>query len=130
MTNFMYKFLIINFLCLFWTQFGWAQKSGTESKIIKIDRIETADTSRAVVKVVVMESGSTTPVQGATVLLRRDTDKMHGRVTQEDGRCHFRVAPGQYVLRAQMTGLISLEHAGIIFEKGKSYTIALEMANQ
>jgi len=87
-----------------------------------------ADTAKATLRVRVFEKGTdTAPVQGATVLLRRDKDKMLGRVTKHDGRCLFSAAPATYTIRIQMTGLKSLEKPGFALEAGKVYDLEIEM---
>jgi hypothetical protein len=126
MLKFVSKELFISTLCLFWLNIAVAQ----DSKMLKMEAVPTTDTARAVVKVLIVEAENTEPVMGATVLLRRDTDKMHGRVTQDDGRCQFRVAQGNYSVRVQMTGLVSFEQSGLVLEKGKSYTIEIAMAKR
>ncbi len=101
-----------------------------ESTLIKFESTPIADTSRAVVKVLIREDGTSEPVLGSTVLLRRDADKMYGRVSQADGRCHFKIGAGNYTVRVQMTGLASFEQAGFLLEKGKSYTMEIVMARR
>lgn len=101
---------------------------GTESTLLKFESTAIADTSRAVLKVLIRETETSEPVLGATVLLRREADKMYGRVSQADGRCHFKIGPGDYVVRVQMTGLASFEQGGFLLEKGKSYTMEIAMA--
>lgn len=100
------------------------------STVLRFDAVPLADTSRAVLKVLICERETPEPILGATVLLRRETDKMHGRVTQADGRCHFKVFPGAYTVRVQMTGLVSFDQSGFLLEKGKSYTLEIAMAKQ
>ena len=102
--------------------------SGKESTVLRFEAVGIADTGRAVLKVLIREIDTPETVLGATVLLRRENDKMYGRVTQADGRCHFKVGPGDYTVRVQMTGLASFEHAGFLLEKGKSYTLEIGMA--
>jgi hypothetical protein len=126
MLKYLCKKLVVSTLCFFWLNAALAQ----DSKILKMESVSIADTSRAIVKLSVFELENKEPIMGATALLRRDTDKMHGRVTQEDGRCHFRVAQGNYTLRIQMTGLVSFEQSGLLLEKGKSYTIEIAMAKR
>jgi Carboxypeptidase regulatory-like domain len=120
------KKLFISTLCLFWLNVAAAQ----DSKMLKMESMPNSDTSRAVVKVLIVEMDNKDAVMGATVLLRRDTDKMHGRVTQDDGRCQFRVAQGNYSVRVQMTGLVSFEQSGLLLEKGKAYTIEIAMVKR
>ena len=70
------------------------------------------------------------PVQGATVLLSRDKDKMLGRVTKADGRCTFSSQPALYTIRVQMTGLASVERSGIPLTAGKVYHLEIQMNRQ
>jgi len=88
-----------------------------------------ADTFKATLRVRVLEKGGDTePIQGATVLLRRDKDKMLGRVTKHDGRCLFAPTPDSYTVRVQMTGLKSFEKPGFTLEAGKVYDMEILMA--
>ncbi len=87
------------------------------------------DSTKATLRVQLYEKGSNTePLQGATVLLRRDKDKMLGRVTKHDGRCLFSPAPATYTVRVQMTGLKSFEKTGFKLESGKVYDLEIAMA--
>lgn len=87
------------------------------------------DTAKAMLRVRVLEKADgSEPIQGATVLLRRDNDKMLGRVTKHDGRCLFTSAPASYTVRVQMTGLKTLERSGVMLEAGKVYDLEIRMA--
>ncbi|MBK6994079.1 MAG: carboxypeptidase regulatory-like domain-containing protein [Lewinellaceae bacterium] len=87
------------------------------------------DTSKATLRVRVVEKGGDAePIQGATVLLRRDKDKMLGRVTKPDGRCLFVSVPESYTIRVQMTGLKTFEKPGFMLEAGKVYDMEILMA--
>jgi acyl-coenzyme A thioesterase PaaI-like protein len=86
------------------------------------------DTAKAMLRVRVLEKGTREAVQGATVLLHREQNKMLGRVTEHDGRCVFTSAPATYSLRVQMTGLKTLERNGIKLEAGKAYDLEVSMA--
>lgn len=87
------------------------------------------DTAKATLRVRVLEKGGEAgPIQGATVLIRRDKDKMLGRVTKHDGRCLFAPAPATYTVRVQMTGLKSFEKQGFALEAGKVYDMEIAMA--
>ena len=103
-----------------------------ESNVLAFREISTSpDTLKATLNVRVLEKGGDTePVHGATVLLRRDKDKMLGRVTQFDGRCLFHSAPSTYTVRVQMTGLKTLEKTGVSLEAGKVYDLDILMARQ
>jgi hypothetical protein len=99
-----------------------------ESRVILFRQVGVTDTSRTVLHVRTAESGEeAAPIQGATVLLRRDKDKMLGRVTKGDGKCSFVAAPAEYTVRVQMTGLRSLEKTGILLEAGKAYEMDIRM---
>ncbi|MCC7467089.1 MAG: carboxypeptidase regulatory-like domain-containing protein [Saprospiraceae bacterium] len=90
---------------------------------------ESPDTSKATLRVRVLEKGlRNDPVQGATVLLKREDDKMLGRVTMPDGRCQFSSAPASYTVRVQMTGLKTLEKTGIVLQGGAVYDLEIRMA--
>jgi len=96
--------------------------------LFKQSNIISADTTKATLRVRVIEKGTDTEaVQGATVLLRRDKDKMLGRVTKYDGRCLFSATPATYTIRIQMTGLKSLEKSGFALEAGKVYDLEVGM---
>ena len=87
------------------------------------------DTVKATLRVRVLEKGGEAgPIQGATVLIRRDKDKMLGRVTKPDGRCLFAPSPATYTVRVQMTGLKSFEKQGFALEAGKVYDMEIAMA--
>jgi hypothetical protein len=100
-----------------------------DSELISFQSTGVADNSKAVLHVQIFENGSREPVLGATVLLRRDVDKMHGKVTNEYGACTFFVSPADYSFRVQMTGLKSLERASLVLEAGKIYEMKLLMAS-
>ncbi len=101
----------------------------TESHIRAFKVVGVADTNRAIVRVVVLETGQQIEtIQGATVLLRRDKDKMLGRVTKQDGSCKFMPVPETYSIRVQMTGYKSLESTGLVFDIGVMYELELRMA--
>lgn len=88
-----------------------------------------ADTTKATLRVRVLEKGvGNEPVQGATVLLKREDDKMLGRVTAPDGKCLFQSSPASYTVRVQMTGLKTLEKTGILLEGGTVYELEIRMA--
>ena len=100
-----------------------------ESHLLLLKTVGITDTTKAIVRVLVKETGKPgDAIQGATVLLRRDKDKMLGRVTKNDGRCNFMPSPAEYVIRVQLTGYKSLEQPGLVFERGKVYELELRMA--
>lgn len=86
------------------------------------------DTARAFLRVRIFEKdGKLLPVQGATVLLRRDNDKMLGRVTRHDGSCYFSPTAASYTVRVQMTGLKTFEKSGFALEAGKVYDMDVSL---
>lgn len=101
----------------------------TESHIRAIKTVAVADTNRAMVTVRVFETGKKREaIQGATVLLRRDKDKMLGRVTKQDGSCKFMALPATYSIRVQLTGYKNLESTGLVLNSGHIYELELRMA--
>jgi hypothetical protein len=112
-----------------------AQKNGAvkldslrDSHVLSFKTVGITDTAKAIVRVLVRETGKTgEAIQGATVLLRRDKDKMLGRVTKADGRCNFMPLPAEYAVRVQLTGYKALEHTGLLFERGKVYEMELRL---
>lgn len=99
------------------------------SHLLSLKTVGITDTTKAIVRVLVKETGKPgEAIQGATVLLRRDKDKMLGRVTKMDGRCNFMPSPAEYVIRVQLTGYKSLEQPDLLFERGKVYELELRMA--
>ena len=100
-----------------------------QSHIAVFKSVGITDTAKAIVRVQVKEIGSQNEViQGATVLLRRDKDKMLGRVTKQDGRCNFMPIPADYAIKVQLTGYKSLDASGLHFEAGKVYELELRIA--
>ena len=90
---------------------------------------ESPDTSKATLRVRVLDkSQNNEPVQGATVLLKRDDDKRLGRVTLRDGRCQFSSSPASYTVRVQTTGLKTLEKSGLVLHGGTVYDLEIRMA--
>jgi hypothetical protein len=112
-----------------------AQKNGAvkldslrDSHVLSFKTVGITDTAKAIVRVLVRETGKAgEAIQGATVLLRRDKDKMLGRVTKADGRCNFMPLPAEYAVRVQLTGYKALEHTGLLFERGKVYEMELRL---
>lgn len=101
----------------------------TESSIMSFrESGEGADTTKATLRVRILEKGQgNVPIHGATVLLKRDDDKMLGRVTTYDGRCSFNSTPATYTVRVQMTGLKTLEKTGILLDGGSVYDLEIRM---
>jgi hypothetical protein len=99
-----------------------------ESQVILFRQVGVADTTKTMLEVHILEENRRDPIQGATVLLRRDKDKMVGKVSKADGIARFTVKPSEYTLRVQMTGLKSIEQGGFVLEAGKVYRLDLAMA--
>jgi len=114
---------------LCFAQTSIAVQQPAESEILSFKSTGVADNNRAVLHVQIFETATREPVLGATVLLRRDVDKMHGKVTNEYGACTFFVSPADYSFRVQMTGLKSLEQQGLVLEAGKIYEMKLVLAS-
>jgi glucose dehydrogenase len=92
---------------------------------------DSPDTIKSTLRVRIFEKGGNPePVQGATVLLRRDQDQMLGRVTTHDGRCLFAAVPASYSVRVQMTGLKTIEKHGVTLEAGKIYDLEIRMGKE
>jgi Carboxypeptidase regulatory-like domain len=106
------------------------QDSTQESRIVSFKVIGTNTSEKAIMQVTVLEQGDPEPIMGATVLMRRDKDKMLGKVSNAQGNCTFYALPASYTLRVQMTGLKSLEKAGILLEAGKTYQLEISMRKQ
>lgn len=98
------------------------------SHIAVLRQVGITDSARTVIRVQIKETASEEPIQGATILLRRDRDKILGRVTKSDGRCHFMSIPATYAIRVQLTGYQSFENPGIEFQDGKVYEVVIRMA--
>lgn len=104
--------------------------SAKTSHISLFRSIGVVDTTKSTVRVQVKEIGSNEPIQGATVLLRRDQDKMLGRVTKPDGRCNFTSEPATYAVRVQLTGYQSLEYPALVLESGHIYEMTIRLGRQ
>lgn len=137
-------FVLLGFLCCLGPFYAAAQKPLTpksppptplDSMMLHESRVTVfkqssigPDTSKATLRVKILEKDMPgAPIQGATVLLRRDKDKMLGRVSKYDGKCMFSAAPATYTVRVQMTGLKTLEKTGFKLEAGKVYDMEIRM---
>jgi hypothetical protein len=98
-----------------------------ESRVVRFTQIGEKNTEKAILNVTILGSDQQEFIAGATVLLRRDKDKMHGKVSGQRGKCTFQVAPADYTVRVQMTGLKSLEKQGYLLERGKVYQMDIVM---
>ena len=98
------------------------------SRMLRLTETNSTDSNRAVLNVF-MQDDLDEPVLGATALLQRKSpSRVHGRISQWDGRCEFKVSPGSYDLRIQLTGKVTYEQQGIELVAGKQYNLELEMA--
>lgn len=102
--------------------------STPRSRLLRFAETGATDHDRSVLNVFVREEENGEPLLGATVLLQRQNpDQVHGKVSQWDGRCRFKVAPGAYTLRTQLTGMMTYEQKDIELEPGKQYEMELDM---
>lgn len=101
----------------------------SKGRVISFSESGTTDADRVVLNVVIRDEEMGEPVLGATALLQRqEPEQVHGKITQWDGRCKFKVAPGTYNFRVQLTGLITFEQQNIELGAGKQYDMEIEMA--
>ena len=99
------------------------------SRVLRFTETGITEQDRAVLNVFVREEENGEPLLGATVLLtRQNPDQVHGKVSQWDGRCRLKVAPGAYTLRIQMTGIVTYEQKNLELGAGKQYEMELDMA--
>ncbi|GAB4493371.1 MAG: hypothetical protein OHK0019_17200 [Saprospiraceae bacterium] len=97
--------------------------------MISFSESGTTDADRVVLNVVIRDEEMGEPVLGATALLQRQKpEQVHGKITQWDGRCKFKVAPGTYNFRVQLTGLTTFEQQNIELVAGREYDMEIEMA--
>ncbi len=100
-----------------------------ESRLLHFTETGTTDSDRAELNVLLREQDTREPVYGATVLLHRQIpNQVHGKISQWDGLCHFKVAPGTYKLRVQLTGLVAYEMEGVELPAGHAYDMEIELA--
>lgn len=98
-----------------------------KSRLLHFTESEGPDSSRTVLNVFLHDEFDES-VLGATVLLQRQKpSQVHGRISQWDGRCQFRVSPGVYDLRIQLTGMVTYEQQTIELLAGRQYNMELEM---
>lgn len=100
-----------------------------QSRLLRFEESGGADPDRVVLNVLIREQGVEEPVLGATALLQRQhPDQVHGKISQWDGQCKFKVAPGKYDFRIQLTGLVTFEKRDIELSAGHQYEMEVEMA--
>ena len=98
-----------------------------KSRLLHFTEAEGPDSSRTLLNVF-MHDEFDESVLGATVLLQRQKpSQVHGRISQWDGRCQFKVSPGIYDLRVQLTGMVTYEQQTIELLAGRQYDMELEM---
>lgn len=129
------KYQPILFFCLlFGLPFGTAAQTNTESakpqsQLLRFEDSGATEPDRVVLNVLIREQGAEEPVLGATALLQRQNpDQVHGKISQWDGQCKFKVAPGKYDFRIQLTGLVTFEKRDIELAAGRQYDLEVEMA--
>jgi hypothetical protein len=120
-------------LSLSFAAFGQTQIDSTaaspQSRLLRFAESDTTNSDRALLKVFIRDQEASVPLFGATVLLTRyNPDQVHGKVTQWDGKCRFKVAPGIYTFRVQLTGLVTFEKTNLELAAGREYEIEVEMA--
>lgn len=101
-----------------------------ESRVLSFRQVGTNTSQKAIMQVALRDVADPEPIMGATVLLRRDKDKMLGKVSNAQGNCTFYATPATYTLRVQMTGLKSIEKPGFVLEAGKTYQMEVAMRRQ
>lgn len=99
-----------------------------QSQLVRFAETGATDADRVVLNVFIRDPEMNEPVLGATALLQRQhPDQVHGKITQWDGRCKFKVAPGRYNFRIQLTGMITYEKLNIDLAPGKQYEMEIDM---
>lgn len=99
-----------------------------QSRLLRFAETGTTDADRVVLRVLIRDQEMDEPVLGATVLLQRQhPDQVHGKISQWDGRCKFKVAPGMYNFRVQLTGMVTFEKQNIELLAGRQYDMDIEM---
>lgn len=99
-----------------------------KSRLLRFSDSNGPDSNRTVLNIF-MHDEYDEPVLGATILLQRQKPaQVHGRISQWDGRCQFKISPGVYDLRVQLTGMVSYEQQSIELLAGRQYEMELEMA--
>ncbi|MBV6439276.1 MAG: hypothetical protein EPGJADBJ_00915 [Saprospiraceae bacterium] len=102
---------------------------GPQSRLLRFAETGATDADRATLHVFIRDQETDEPVLGATVLLQRQNpDQVHGKISQWDGRCKFKVAPGTYILRVQLTGMITFEKQNIELSGGREFSLDLDLA--
>lgn len=99
-----------------------------QSRLLRFAETGTTDADRVVLRVFIRDQEMYEPVLGATALLQRQNpDQVHGKISQWDGRCKFKVAPGMYNFRVQLTGMVTFEKQNIELLAGRQYDMDIEM---
>lgn len=99
----------------------------TQSRVLHFAESDGGETTRAVVNLLIHDEFEET-VLGATALLqRKDPASVHGKISQWDGRCQFKVSPGMYDLKIQLTGMVTFERTALELLPGRQYDMEIEM---
>jgi hypothetical protein len=119
-------------LCLPFLTAGQAKTDSVpaplQSRLLRFAETGRSETDRVVLRVFIREQDMEEPVLGATVLLQRQNpDQVHGKISQWDGRCKFKVAAGMYNFRIQLTGMVTFEKQNIELLAGRQYDMDIEM---
>ncbi|MCB0528624.1 MAG: carboxypeptidase regulatory-like domain-containing protein [Saprospiraceae bacterium] len=98
-----------------------------KSRILAFSETEGPDSGKAVLNLYLHDDYDET-VLGATALLQRaNPSQVHGRISQWDGRCQFKVLPGTYEMRIQLTGMASFEQENVELQAGRQYEMEIEL---
>lgn len=100
-----------------------------QSRLVRFLETGKTEADRVVLNVFIRDPEMDEPVLGATALLQRQNpDQVHGKISQWDGRCKFKVAPGTYNFRIQLTGMVTYEKLNMELVAGKEYSLDVDMA--
>lgn len=124
-------FCLCLLLCLPFLSIGQTRHDTlpSQSRLLRFAETGMTDSARAVLNVLLREQDTGEPVMGATMLLQRQNpDQVHGKISQWDGFCRFKVAPGTYNFRVQLTGMVAFEKEGIELPAGREYDMEIELA--
>jgi len=100
-----------------------------QSRLVRFQETGKTEADRVVLNVFIRDPEMDEPVLGATALLQRQNpDQVHGKISQWDGRCKFKVAPGVYNFRIQLTGMVTFEKLNLDLVAGKEYSLDVDMA--
>ena len=101
-----------------------------ESKLLKVDKVATADTTGVQVHGRVIDFDDNGPLSGATVLFTRVNENMIlGALTDKDGRFEKKFKPEIYNIEVRYTGKTEFFAGNIEFESGGVYDLQIGMAS-